>query len=156
MQGNKFDAEGNIIQSHVYIIWGSPASGKTTYVKQNMMQGDLIVDLDLIKQSISMSNKTETHDQLLNIALDIRELLYKKITDRNFQSQNVWVIASLPKAEERKQLQHRLKAELVFIDTAKAECINRATKDQERNDKDIQMQIISKWFNSYYYDDVGG
>ena len=32
----------------VYIIYGSPLSGKTTYVKEHAQKGDLIIDIDNI------------------------------------------------------------------------------------------------------------
>jgi len=73
MKGYKFDKNGSLVPVDVYIVWGSPASGKTTYVKKHMEGGDLVVDLDLIKQSISMKEKTTAGDNLLNVALSVRE-----------------------------------------------------------------------------------
>ena len=55
MKGYKFNDEGEIIKSKITLVWGSPASGKTTYVKNNMKLGDMIIDLDYIKQSISIN-----------------------------------------------------------------------------------------------------
>jgi predicted kinase len=152
MNGLRFDEFGNVVKSKVFIVWGSPASGKTTYVRNNMSLGDLVVDLDNIKQAISMADKTSASDHLLPVALQLRELLYQLIEQRNIECDNVWIVAGLPQKEEREQLRVRLDAELIFIDTSKEECINRAMNDKERKDKNIQMQIIEKWFKKYYYD----
>ena len=56
-----FDEDGNIISTkltkerkerNVYIVWGSPASGKTAYVKEHIQYKDMIIDLDMIRESI--------------------------------------------------------------------------------------------------------
>lgn len=134
----------------VYIVWGSPGSGKTTYVKNNMDKGDMVVDLDLIKQSISMASKTNATDNLLNTALSIQEHLYNLIEYREvIRCNNIWVVAGLPNAIDREYLKNRLRAELIQIKATKEECIDRAMKDDEREDKELQMRIIDKWFANF-------
>lgn len=147
--GYYFDKDGNLKSCKVYIVYGSPASGKTTYVKKHKEYGDLVVDLDLIKQSISMESKTNAPDNLLDIAIDIRECIYKKIENRLFDCKNVWVIGGLPNKKERELLAERLKAELIYISADIYECIERANADIERVDKRLQQQIIEKWFSMY-------
>ena len=39
-------------EQKVFLIWGSPLSGKTTYVKNNMLKGDLVLDVDNIWECI--------------------------------------------------------------------------------------------------------
>lgn len=148
-EGLKFNENGELMQTEVFIVWGSPASGKTTYVKNNMQPGDLIVDLDLIKQAISMCNKTSAPDNLFNIAKGIIEYIYTLVENRNTNCDNVWVIAGLPRKKERLDLADRLKAKLIHVDTSKNDCINRAYKDSERLDKNMQIRIINKWFEQY-------
>lgn len=135
----------------VSIVWGAPASGKTTYVRNHMQDGDLVVDLDLIKQSLSMQGKTETGDNFLNIALSIREHIYELIEYREVINTNhVWVIAGLPKRDDREYLFNRLQAdEIIQIKATKKECIVHADSDDERKDKRIQHKIIHKWFAQY-------
>jgi predicted kinase len=153
VNGYRFDENGELIKSNVFIVWGSPASGKTTHVRNNMKNGDLIIDLDLIKQAISMQEKTEAPDNLLNIAISIRETLYNIVEKKEFNCDNVWIVASLPKHEDREKLRQRLNAELIHIDTDKNECIRRAHKDNERKDKEKQEKLINKWFKAYYYEE---
>ena len=153
MNKYKFDKEGNMVPIDVIIVWGSPASGKTTYVKDNMEDGDLVIDLDYIKQSISLSAKTECNDNLLDIAIGIRELLYDRVADREVDADNVWIVAGLPTAEERELLSVRVKAtKLIHIDTDEKECIRRAMADKDRMDKDMQARIIEKWFRQFNYE----
>ena len=41
----------------VILVWGPPASGKTTYVKKHMADGDMVIDLDAIKHAISFRDR---------------------------------------------------------------------------------------------------
>lgn len=147
--GLRFNEYGEMVSTRVVIVYGSPASGKTTYVRQNMKDGDMVVDLDHIKQAISMTGKTEAPDTLLNAALAIREFIYGLIERREVSCDAVWVVAALPKKKDREELRRRLNAELVFCKAAKAECIKRAYKDSDRSDKDMQVRIIERWFRNY-------
>lgn len=135
----------------VSIVWGAPASGKTTYVIKHMDDGDVVVDLDLIKQSLSMQGKTQTGDNFLNLALSIREHIYELIEYREvIKCNRVWVVAGLPKREDREYLFNRLQADnLIHIKATKKECIERADNDSDREDKQLQRMIINKWFRQY-------
>lgn len=147
--GMYFDEEGRLTPFRAYIVYGAPAAGKSTYVKEHMQDGDLVVDLDLIKQAISLCNKTDAPDNLLPLALQIRDIIYQKICDREVDCMNAWVIAQLPKKKDREELQEKLDAELIFISSDYEECIRRAGEDNERENKIIQRYIIDKWFRSY-------
>lgn len=148
MNGLCFDKSGNLVENkNVFIVWGAPASGKNTYVKRHKGKYDLVVDLDLIIASLSMTNGKTVTEDYLPFALDIRELLYSLIERRTYFFEKAWVIATLPKKDERLKLQHRLKAELIYIDTPKEECIERARRDDERPNKDLQFRIINKFFD---------
>ena len=153
MNGCKFDDDGNVIPIGVTIVWGAPASGKTTYVRKHKQPGDLVVDLDLIKQAISMADKTEAGDNLLPIATKLRDQLYDIIAKREVECEHIWVIAGLPQKEQRDQLMRKIKAtDWKYCIADKQECIDRAMKDNERVDKEKQRQIITKWFDQFYYE----
>ena len=53
MNGTYIDEQGQIQKQKIIIVHGAPASGKTTYVHKHREPGDLIVDLDAIKDAIS-------------------------------------------------------------------------------------------------------
>lgn len=147
--GMYLDEHGNLQRQKVFIVHGAPGSGKTTYVKEHMDNGDLIVDLDNIKQAISLCNKTEAPDNLLDISNDIKELLYKRIESKEVNAKTIWVIAGLPTRKQRSELASRLHAELIHIDTDISICIERILLDDERKDKEIQMKILDSYF-AYY------
>ena len=62
-------------QKKIYLIYGAPCSGKTTYLDSVVEAGDLIVDLDRIRQAI---NGQPTHcltPKLNSISFGIRDYL---------------------------------------------------------------------------------
>lgn len=135
----------------VVIVWGSPASGKTTYVNNHMVQGDMIVDLDNIKQAISLHGKADSLSNLLGVALDIRSHIYDLIDNRQvIQAKTVWVIEGLPKQTDRNFIKGKLRPnEMIQIKSCEEECINNAMNDDVRTDKNIQVNIIHKYFKDY-------
>ena len=50
---NKIHDKLGYIQRQVYIVHGSPLSGKSSYVKESMVEGDLIIDIDSIWECVS-------------------------------------------------------------------------------------------------------
>lgn len=135
----------------VVVVWGSPGSGKTTYVKQHMHAGDMVVDLDYIKQAISLQGKTASISNLMPVALDIREHIYDLISKRDIiQTETVWVVAGLPKHEDREYTRRRLRPnDMVHISSSLERCIAQAMNDTDRHDKDLQVKIIRKWHEDF-------
>jgi predicted kinase len=153
--GLYFNDKGEVMtnkQTKVTIVWGCYGSGKTTYVKQNMTHGDLIIDLDMIGQAISLCDKTDVPKNLLYTSLKVRDFIYQLIATRDINTENVWVVAGLPTKTERETLRERLNAELIHMDVTKEECIRRVMADKERKDKDKQVEIIEAWFSKYEID----
>ena len=115
-----------------------------------MQEGDMVIDLDYIKQSISLRDKTDADDNLLPIAIGIRDYLYDKVRDRDIES-NVWIVVGMPRREDRARLKDYIKVDdVIYIDATYKQCIDRAMNDIERKDKDIQKKIIDKWFEIFY------
>jgi len=144
-----YDEEGKIQPFKVHVVWGAPGSGKTTYVRKHIQPGDVVIDLDLIGRALSMADKTEVPRNVERIAYDIRDYLYIQIAQRQLDAKQVWVIAGLPKREQRQQIAKQLNAELVFIESTFHECYQHILHDTERKDKALQLAIIEKWFRDY-------
>ena len=145
-------SDADIIDTfRVVVVWGSPGSGKTTYVKQHMHAGDMVVDLDYIKQAISLQGKTASISNLMPVALDIREHIYDLISKRDIiQTETVWVVAGLPKYDDREYTRRRLRPnDMVHISSSLERCIEQAMNDTDRHYKDLQVKIIRKWHEDF-------
>lgn len=144
--GTYFDSTGKIHHIERWLVCGSPASGKTTYVKEHMLEGDMVVDLDLLGQAISMQPKAMLPYNLLDTVIKLREYLYKIISEQLIDTRNIWIIAALPIEEDRLAVAEKLNAKLVSIETSIEECIINAINDDERLDKNLQSRLIYKYF----------
>lgn len=145
-----FSESGDLVlKKNVVIVYGAPASGKTTYVKENKGKYDIVVDLDSIINALSLNDlcNKKLNTDALPFAFDVRDLLYELIEKRKHYFETAWVIAMLPKKEERERLREKLHAELIYINADEAACLNRARVDESRIDKETQYQIIKKYFN---------
>ncbi len=131
----------------VTIVCGPPASGKTTYVKNNMKLGDFVVDLDAIRCAVAFTEKDYRTDNLVPAVIEIRDYIYSMITRGKIETQHCWIIACLPKKEDRDQMRRRFGANLISLEVSRTECMRRAMNDPERIDKERQIEIIEKYFN---------
>ena len=135
----RFGKEG---YRNVYIVYGPPCSGKTTFVQNNAGPNDIIVDMDSIYQMITINDRYIKPDRLKMNAFAVRDCLYEQIKYRTGKWENAYVIAGLPMAMERQRLEIRLNASSVFIDVDADTCKARA---QERSNAEETIKYIEEW-----------
>lgn len=139
----RFGKEG---YRNVYIVYGPPCSGKTTFVQNNAGPNDIIVDMDSIYQMITINDRYIKPDRLKMNAFTVRDCLYEQIKYRTGKWENAYVISGLPMAMERQRLEIRLNASSVFIDVDVDTCKARA---QERSNAEETIKYIEEWFSMY-------
>jgi hypothetical protein len=132
----------------VYVVYGSPLSGKSTFVKESMNYGDIVIDIDNIWQCISACDRYIKPNRLKSNVFDIRNLLIDSICMRKGNWLNAYVIGGYPLISERERLIKRLGAREIFVDTPKEECIVRLLNDSSRN-TDEWLQYINDWWEKY-------
>lgn len=132
---------GNLKQK-VYIVYGSPCSGKSTWVNEVAYPDDLILDMDSIWECICTSDKYHKPNRLKSNAFGIRDCILDMIKCRRGMWRNAYVIGTYPLASDRERLSKLLGAELVFIDESKEECLARAKNDEWKN-------YINEWFDLF-------
>ena len=133
----------------VYVVYGSPLSGKSTYVKDCLSYGDIVVDMDSIWQCISGQDRYVKPKRLTQNAFDIRNLLIDSIRIRKGNWLNAYVIGGYPLISERERLIKSLGAREIFIDTPKEECIARLLRDESRN-RDEWLKYIDDWWEKFH------
>ena len=132
----------------VYLVYGAPLAGKTTYVKESMSEGDLIIDMDNIWQCISGCDRYIKPGRLKSIAFQIRDKLIEDVKYRFGRWNNCYLIGGYPLQSERNRLLKELGAREVFIDTTKEECIERLAADPDR-DTEEWLKYIDDWFEKF-------
>ena len=145
-----FDESGNLIQrKNVFIVYGAPCSGKTTYIREHKGEHDIVFDLDYVISALSLGTVKKAEDNdCVDFALKIRKYFYELIECRELFFENVWISAGLYDKHERDNLAIKLKAELIHIDTDIEECKRRAKLDEDREDKRKQYKIIDYYFDN--------
>ena len=135
-------------RKQVFIVYGPPLSGKTTYVRENKEDGDLVVDLDALESAITLSPPYEKHETVKRIVFNLRDWLYDQIRIRFGDWTTAWVIAGLPRKDERERLAARLGASLILIEATREECHARLSKVDDARYPDWRP-YIDQWFRDY-------
>lgn len=134
---------------HVYLVYGSPLSGKNTFVKDNMDVGDCIVDIDNIWQSISGCDRYIKPNRLRTCVFNIRNHMIDMVRMRQGKWLNAWIIGGYPLISERERLCKALGAREIFIDTPREKCIERLHANPEGRDILEWEKYIAEWWERY-------
>lgn len=138
------DRLGLSYTKQVFLVYGSPLSGKTTFVKTNMNAGDIVCDMDSIWECISAYPRYIKPKRLMQNVFAIRDLIIDMIRTRRGNWLNAYVIGGYPLVSERERLIRSLGAREVFIDTPKEECLIRL-KSSDRNQSEYKKYIEEWW-----------
>ena len=134
-------------RKQVYIIYGSPFSGKMDYVREAAGADDLICDVDSIYQSISINNRYNKSNKLKSNVFAIRDFIIDMIKVRQGKWNNAFIVATLSSRQQRERLCNLVNARLVFINTSKEDCIRRCI-EQTNNNKEY-IDYIEEWFEEF-------
>lgn len=128
----------------IYLVYGAPCSGKSTWVKENMSYGDLVIDMDNIWECISGQDRYVKPNRLKQNAFGIRDELIRMVRMRQGNWLNAYIIGGYPLISERERLIKSLGAREIFIDTSKEECLERAI-DRPKE----YTEYIDNWWEQY-------
>jgi hypothetical protein len=137
-------------EHNVFVVFGPPLSGKSSFVQEYMGRGDLVVDMDRLYSSVSMLPDYDKPDNLLANIRGIHNLLIDNIKTRYGKWNKAWVIGGYADKYKREKLADDLGAELIFCDVSKDECLRRLEVDEARRYRQDEWRVyIEKWFNNY-------
>ena len=136
-------------QKKVYIIWGSPMSGKNTYVQGVAKYGDLILDIDNLWQAISGRPRYEKPNRIKENVFHLHNQVLTMIAQRMGYWNAAYVIGGYALPSERERLAQRLGAECIHIDTTKEECLARLAACQDGRKKTEWEKYISDWWYTF-------
>lgn len=137
-------------EHNAYLVYGPPLSGKSTYVRQSMRRGDLVIDMDLLYAAVSMRPVYDKPENILRNVLAVRDTLLDSIKTRYGKWNDAYIIGGYPEKYRREQTANETGAELIFCDVSKDECMRRLEVDEERRyHADDYAKFIDRWFERY-------
>ena len=131
----------------VYIVYGSPCSGKSSFVSEIAEHGDIILDIDKLWSAIRADkcNKYDKPNELKQNVFALRDLMIDMIKVRRGRWANAYIIGGYPLQAERERLATLVCADkIIFIDTPKDVCLLRAK--EKSND---WIDFVNDWFDRY-------
>ena len=137
--------QARIIQQ-VYLVYGSPCAGKTTWVDSVAEPEDIIMDIDRLWSAVRSGScgQYEKPSELKSNVFAMRDSLLDMIRVRRGKWHNAYVIGGYPLRGERERLADSLNARIIFIDTPKEICLERAK--QKNSD---WTDFVENWFDRY-------
>lgn len=146
---NKIHHKFGRIEQCVWIVYGPPLSGKTSYVDEVKQKGDLIVDIDSIWQAVSGCKKYIKPNCLKSVVFNVRDTLIESVKHRLGKWENAYIIGGYPLIGERERLIKSMGARDVFIDTPKEICIDRLINCNDERNQNEWIKHIETWFRLY-------
>ena len=149
---NRFNGTAVAIERKVYIITGAPCSGKTTFVRERLQEGDIVLDIDDIWQMLSGQPRYTKPNSIKGTVFAVRDAIKEQIQKGGGSWRNAYIIQSLPLATDRKREAERYKAhnvEVITMEASREECLNRLyAMPNGRNIKDYE-EFINDYFDDY-------
>ena len=133
----------------VYYVYGSPCSGKTSFVRSVKGNSDIVLDMDDIWQCLTGGERYVKPNALKTNVFIVRDCIFDMIKTRAGKWQRAYVITGGARKSDRERDIALLGAEPIFINTDKKTCIVRLANDTTRTDKETWMKYIDDWFTNY-------
>lgn len=149
---NRFNGVAVAIERKVYLVTGAACSGKSTFVRERMQEGDIVLDMDDIWQMISGQPRYVKPNALKPLVFNTRLSLKEQIAKGTGSWRNAYIIESLPLATDRKREAERYKAhncEIITMEASREECLNRLYLSPNGRDIKAYEKYINDYYNSY-------
>lgn len=131
----------------VYIVYGAPCSGKSAFVNDVAEPGDIVLDIERLWTAVKAGKcgKNIKPTEIKGNVFALRDCLLDQIRTRRGRWNNAYIIGGYPLQGERERLAADVGADkLVFIDTPKEVCLQRAS-----NIGTDQFKFALDWFEKF-------
>ena len=120
----------------VYLIWGAPKSGKSSYINTIRTRNDIVVDIEELYHALGSEIGTR---KVAPVVFRLRDELYDMIKTRYGRWDNAYIVGTYPIEMERRRLLETMRAEEIFIDTPMDVCLERCRSEEE-------IGYVREWF----------
>ena len=146
---NQLHDRYGVYTRHIYLVYGCPLAGKTSFVRERASLHDLIIDIDRIYECISNNPLYVKSGRLTDNAFGVRDALLSMVKMRKGKWVNAYIIGGYPYKGERERLCVEYGAEGIHIPCTKEEAYGRLQVDESKKDKAEYRKYIDRWFDRY-------
>ena len=146
---NKIHNKLGFVKREIFLVYGSPLSGKTTWAKDNMDEGDLLIDIDNIWECVSGCERYVKPKRLNAVVFGIRDELMRMVKYKVGKWNNAYIVGGFPLISERERLCKELGAREIYIECTKEECLSRLELS-DNIDKSEWKKYIEDWWKIYH------
>lgn len=132
----------------VYLVYGAPLSGKSEWVRENMSEGDLVINVDDIWKAVSGCEKYVKPNRLRSVVFKVRDALIEAVRYRAGKWNNAYIIGGYALSSERLRLCKELGAREVYIESSEDSCCEKL-QQYPYLDQNEWKKYISEWFLRY-------
>jgi shikimate kinase len=138
-------------EKRVVIVYGAPFSGKSTFVKENMQYGDMVVDMDQLYRAVSGRDLYDKPNGLRFNVFRMHDALIDMIRTRYGYWHTAWIIGGYANVFDRERLIKELKADSVYVEATLEECLDRLSRcnDHRRDKQKDWERYIREWHSTY-------
>lgn len=134
---------------HVYLVYGCPLSGKSSFVKDRAGLHDLVIDIDAIYAAISNNPLYTKSERLYDNMKAVHDCLLETVKYKRGKWVNAFVISGMPFKAERERFCTEYGAEAIFIECDKETAIQRLASAQDGRNVAEWTKHIDTWFARY-------
>lgn len=145
---NKIHNKFGYSKREIFLVYGSPLAGKTSYVETVRQPGDLIVDIDRIWECVSCCPSHSKPTRLNAVVFGLRDRLMEMVKYKVGKWNNAYIVGGFPLISERERICKELGAREIFIDTDKETCLQRLQSSTDRAFDDYKG-FIEEWWRRY-------
>lgn len=136
----------------VFLVYGSPCSGKSTFVNDNAYGDDLIIDVDRLWDAIcndgrykKANGSMQRSHRLKSNVFGLRDCLFEQVKLRKGMWRDCYIIGGYPLRSDRDRICNELRAEPIYIEASLEDCLARADAERPAEWK----EFICDWFDSF-------
>ena len=135
----------------VYIVYGSPCSGKNHYVNTLLKRNDIVIDMDMIYHCINPHNELyDKPERLYLVAKTMYDRLLECVFNRTGYWQRAYILTTENLPTQLDRMCEKYGAKLIHIDTPKEQCVSNLLNDEAKYlYRDKWMEYINKYWDTY-------
>lgn len=135
----------------IRVLTGPPASGKTTYIRENAQPGDFIIDMDYLAEAMWVRNTEELHDYPSDLRMIARRARKAAVNAAIEIAQlsigvNLWIIDTAP-SEFMLQKYKAVNARIIEMDPGKDEVLRRLRERNPATFNRLRL-VVNEWYQT--------